>query len=334
MAKYTFFQFDPRPAGEATNVAAVEMAKGGVLGIEVTVPALTELCTLGNLDHHGVNAGKPAAIEQALTYPLPPVKIENASVLMVTLATVRADLDSVGAMAIMSLRNEWSYKDSYDRNRIWASIENPFVLLELYDRVKKVAAADTAALAAASEWRPGELPTRENPWPTAMAIDGRQDLAAIASAVADFRVPLEERVEAMKTWLLTGEEPAGYREKVEAERLDMIAALEDGSIDYAEASGVARVVSTHRAATTVGYSLAPVVVALNPEFRVGGGEPHAKFTVCQFKPGYIDLAAVFAELSKKEPGWGGTATIGGSPQGVSSELTIYQVVEVVRRHLI
>lgn len=81
-------------------------------------------------------------------------------------------------------------------------------------------------------------------------------------------------------------------------------------------------------------ALAPVVIALNPAFQFGNTDPVRKFTVCQFKPNYVNLPAVFAELSEKEPGWGGTPTIGGSPQGVSSALSIDEVAEVVRKHLL
>ena len=139
----------------------------------------------------------------------------------------------------------------------------------------------------------------------------------------------------MKTWLLTGEEPAGYRDKWVSERIALAKAIADGTIDAKSAidGKVARVISTHRAATSIGYCLAPVVVALNPKFQFQGSEPHAKFTICQFTAGYVDLKAALAELAGMEAGWGGSPTIGGSPQGVSSTLTINQVVEVVAKHL-
>ncbi len=96
---------------------------------------------------------------------------------------------------------------------------------------------------------------------------------------------------------------------------------------------IAVVDSTHRAATMVGYSLAPVVVARNPAFKLGGGDAHIKFTVCVFEPKFADIKSALSELAVLEAGWGGSPTIGGSPQGVSSMLTTEQVVEVVARHL-
>ncbi len=54
----------------------------------------------------------------------------------------------------------------------------------------------------------------------------------------------------------------------------MAEALASGQIQIEKVGEVAVVASAHRAATGVGYMLAPVVVALNPEFRVQGGKPH------------------------------------------------------------
>ncbi len=303
---YRYAIFDPRPTGKKTNERV--FAAGGVYGIEVTIPALAERC-IANLDpqHTGGDANR-AAIEEALTAELPP---EGA-----TLATVRVDLDSVGAMAVLTLRAKGE------------SLEPAM------DRIHLVAESDKFARGGWPGRRP--LPTRDNPWPEEQASAGSsRPLAAIAVAVSDFRVPIEERVALMERWLLTGEEPAKYREKVEKERAEMISALESGVIKVREAAGgkIAVVESIHRAATSVGYCIAPVVVALNPEFRFQGGESIRKFTVCQFEAGYVDLRAVFADLSELEPGWGGSPTIGGSPQGISSTLTTEQVVEVVERHL-
>src|SRR4051794_19352707 len=69
------------------------------LGIEVTVPVLAAGCALGNIDpQHTAGEDGRAAIEAALAWPLPaPGSI---------LATVRPDLDSVGAMVVLTMRAE------------------------------------------------------------------------------------------------------------------------------------------------------------------------------------------------------------------------------------
>jgi len=306
MYQYHFATLDPRniPASSEVND---KVFANPVYGIEVTVPALAKRCTF-NLDpqHTGSDTNR-AAIEDSLTIELP---AESS-----TLATVRADLDAVGSMAIFNLR---------------AKGEN---LESAMERIAMVATSDKFARGGYTGPKP--LPTRDNPWieETATAESSRE-LAAISAAVMDFKIPLADRVATMEKWLLTGEEPKQYRDSVEKERLDMITALETGQIKYKTRSNdrIAVVESTHRAATSVGYSLAPVVVALNPSFKQGP-EPYKKFTICQFTSGFADIKSALAELNKLENGWGGSPTIGGSPQGINSLLTIDEVVAVVEKNL-
>lgn len=304
---YQFTTLDPRNIPAATE-ANDKVFANPVYGIEVTVPALAKRCTF-NLDpqHTGGDANR-AAIEDALTAELP----SEGS----TLATVRADLDAIGTMAIFNLRTKGE------------SLESAM------DRINMVAIADKFARGGYSGPKP--LPTRSNPWDESSATaESSRPLAAIAAAIMDFKVPMADRVSTMERWLLTGDEPAQYRTQVEKERLDMITAMETGQIKYETRSDnrIAVVESTHRAATSVGYSLAPVVVALNPSFKQGPSEPYKKFTICAFEAKFADIKSALAELATLEAGWGGSPTIGGSPQGVSSVLTIDQVVEVVAKHL-
>lgn len=304
---YQFTTLDPRNIPAATE-ANDKVFANPVYGIEVTVPALAKRCTF-NLDpqHTGGDANR-AAIEDALTAELP----SEGS----TLATVRADLDAIGTMAIFNLRTKGE------------SLESAM------DRINMVAIADKFARGGYSGPKP--LPTRSNPWDESSATaESSRPLAAIAAAIMDFKVPMADRVSTMERWLLTGDEPAQYRTQVEKERLDMITAMETGQIKSETRSDnrIAVVESTHRAATSVGYSLAPVVVALNPSFKQGPSEPYKKFTICAFEAKFADIKSALAELATLEAGWGGSPTIGGSPQGVSSALTIDQVVEVVAKHL-
>ena len=111
--------------------------------------------------------------------------------------------------------------------------------------------------------------------------------------------------------------------------------LERGDITYrVEHSGkLSLVTSTNIAGTTVGYSMAPVTAVTNPAFSFQGNPPVVKHTVCQYKLGYVDLSAVMNELNDIEPGWGGSPTIIGSPQGMSSKITQEQLSEIIGRHL-
>lgn len=306
---YSYAIFDPRPIPAATEANDKVFATGSVVGIEVTVPALVAKC-VANIDpQHSGDNHELAAIEVAVTSELPPA----GSVL----ATVRADLDSLGAMAIFSLRSEG------------------FDLAPAMDRIGLIATSDKFARGG---WQGVKsLPTVEHLFDdTTASTETDTRLAPIASAISDFKIAVADRVESLKQWLITGEEPAGYREKFVTERQALAKAIADGTINAKSVADgkIAQVISTHRAATSIGYCLAPVVVALNPTFSFQGSPAHAKFTICQFTPGYVDLKAVLAELAVLEAGWGGSPTIGGSPQGVSSTLTIEQVVEVVAKHLL
>lgn len=330
---YKFAFLDPR----ASNDQIFSQAQG-VMGIEVTISSLADRCGLGNIDpQHGChreiydNGGfieaahssclvDETAIEFAVKMRKPPERGWVPTMFPPkesTLVTIRPDLDSVGSMAVINLRA----KD--------VSLEPAM------GRIALVAIADKFARGG---WPgPKALPTKNKPWDELIAsVESSRMLAVIAAAVADFKVPLADRVATMERWLLTGEEPAQYHDQVEGERLDMIAALESGAIKYGVCSGgkIAVVESVHRAATSVGYSLAPVVVAFNPSFKSGLGEPYRKFTVCVFEAKFADIKSALAELATLESGWGGSPTIGGSPQGTGSFLTTDQVVEVVARHLL
>lgn len=305
---YTYAIFDPRPILAATEANDKVFSAGQVVGIEVTVPALASRCATNIDPQHTEGNHELAAIEVAVTGEIPPA----GSVL----ATVRADLDSIGAMAIFSLRSEGAD------------------LTPATDRIGIIATSDKFARGG---WQGVKaLPTADHLYDDSTAsAETDTRLAPIASAVSDFKVPLTNRVESLKKWLITGEEPAGYREKFIAERQALAKAIADGTINAESVVNgkVAKVISTHRAATSIGYCLAPIVVALNPTFSFQGSPAHAKFTICQFTPGYVDLKSALTELAALEAGWGGSPTIGGSPQGVSSSLTIEQVIEVVARHL-
>jgi hypothetical protein len=307
---------DPRPI-EAAKVANEKIfASGPVLGIEVTVPALAARCQLGNIDPQHTGGNKDlAAIEVALTAELPPADA--------VLATVRADLDSVGAMAVLSMR-----------------AEGIIFTTDMDMAVYEIASYDKFAR---GDW-PGQqlLPSRENPWPEKFA-----HLAPEVLAVEDFKVPLNKRVHGIEKMIALADcscssASAEYHKRAKDERMAMIEALENGQIKVDLQDYLVVVESIHKAAINpVGYSFAPVVVALNPEFQPRADVPSVrKFTIAQYQAGYVDLKAVTAELNQLEPGtttdskWGGSPTIVGSPQGVSSALTVDQVVAVVEKYLI
>ncbi len=293
---YEVALLDPRP--NADNSKVFEDKK--VYGIEVTIPALAEQC-VSNLDpqHTGGDHTK-AAIEEALSCELPP---KDA-----VLVTVRPDLDSFGSMAVFNMR------------------QNDLVLNEdILDKVNRIAESDTFSKGSWSGEK--ELPTAENPWP-----EGVTELSPLAAMVADFKVAPKERVTTLQKWFEENEIPREYEERLKTERQDLIKAIENGDITVTVKDGIALVESTHRSGIDMGYRKAPVVIAMNPKFQMQGGEPYVKYTVAQYQGGYIDLPAALSDIQKLETGWGGSLTIIGSPQGVSSELSTDQLLEIIEKY--
>lgn len=285
-----------------------------VYGVEATRPDTIARAELGNLDpqHMDKSVGR-AAVDAALELEQDRIPPEEA-----VLVTDRPDLDSVATMAVLDARSRGEE----------GIFENP----DVAGRIRQIAESDRFSR---GQW-PGqrELPSRENSWPE----NTTRPLAAIGSKVADFNAPMDEKVAAARAWLLTGEEPEGYRQQAEAERMDIVEALENGDITIEEREGIAMVTSVHRAGTTLGYYRAPIVVARNPEFRFQGGEPHTKVTIAQYEAGYVDIPGVLEELNTLDSAvdenrrWGGSTAIGGSPQGISTGLSSELIAEVVNRH--
>lgn len=340
---YKFSTLDPRGTkqADAHNASVTQNSIGmqiPVLGIEVTIPQLAELCTLGNLDHHNTSASDLCAIELAMDWT--PLPIDGVT----TLVTVRPDPDAIGAMAILSLRRRVVEEigDRLEDRRL----HERGILAPVYDdptgpdgkaireRVNKIAKDDKAAR---GPW-PGPQPL-EARWPalpagsiilTTLNGDEAPEMAALGAMCSDHKATLEDRVWMMMTWLRQGTIPDTYISRAAAERQEMVQAIASGQIKATTFGGVAVVHSTHRAATEVGYRLAPVVLAVNRAFRFQGGEPHLKYTICQYREGHVDLRAVLAELQAREPGWGGTGSIIGSPQGISSMLSVEEILGDIR----
>lgn len=313
----TFYQYevlDPRSVPEAEKSNNSIFSKGRVIGIEVTIPSLSARC-LRNLDpQHGKNGDAlSSAVEQAITFELP----EKND----TIVTLKPDIDSVGAMAILEMR-----------------LRNQQITIEMLNRISFIANADRASSA---PW-PGrrELPNRNNPWPETFFSDPRT-VSILSAAVSDFKIPLSNRVRIMYDYIVEGKLPSQYLLQVDGARNKLLDAIEEGDlkISISMSNKISMVVSTHRDALTLGYSLAPIVVALNPEFTPNPKvEPYRKYTVAQYKIGYVNLIDALQELNQTDPAvtpqfqWGGSLGIIGSPQGVSSQLSPIQVAEIIGKY--
>lgn len=287
---FNFVLLNTRPGAENPRVD---------FGVEITIPKFLPEGAM-NLDHHGPNDGvdTPSAIEQAMTCPLP----ESGAVV----ATIRADADSIGAMAVLANRGA----DRRCDERLVAAI----------------AAVDKHG-------------------PLAVGFEDLRPLTvAIARKAATAKIPLQERV-AWVADLLAGDSASHSEEIAELNRAreeEFAQALQCSAVELVASGKVAVVESTHRYATEIGYQQgAPIVVAYNPRMLVDFRDPakgnYRKFTICrynEFVP--VDLAEIKDELNALETArcddgltWGGQPNIIGSPQGRSSELTKEEVVGIV-----
>jgi hypothetical protein len=265
-----------------------------VFGIEVTVPALASRCRF-NVDHHDTidTAETPSACEQVLARRGRYWLCEGEGVIV----TVRPDADSVTAMAVMLNR---SNDRPVDEKLIHA--------VGRFDRFGP--------------------------------SGGKPDIRVSATArkACDFKLTLEERVRWVADLLAGVDKTDEVAALVAAHDSELAAARSASELTLHADGRIACVVSTHRFATTLGYESASVVVAMNPVMVVDPKDAskgtYRKFTVCRYDSHVkCDLPAALVEIQKFEAGWGGRGDIFGSPQGVSSVLSLEQVIEVVSRHL-
>ena len=307
-----FLSLNPKDiTGEIEALKKVKMQGYYLLGFEVTIADLSAFMDLSIDPQHAGQDLKTACIDETLSRAKAGRLLPGHS--KVAVATVRPDLDSVGSMAIavMALTVRGLNLGDY------APFEWPS------DRVRQISEADK--FSSASEWKPTELFTQGNNAP---------EIAPVAMLASDWKVPLKDRVMSVIRWLERGESPTAYVQQANEARKEIRDAVDSGKTTVSVESGIAIVHSTLRAAPSIGYSKSPVVIAINEAFTFGDGPAHRKVTICQYALGYCDLKAVFAELNEScGGGWGGSPSIGGSPQGLHCDTPVDELKAVVKRHL-
>ena len=249
---------------------------------------------LVNLDHHGAN--DTVETPSACEQALM-LQIDFDKIEAVTLATVRPDADSVTAMAVIANRND---DRPIDRDLV--------VAVGQFDRIG----------------------------PSAGKPEAR--VTAIVSKACDFKISLVDRVRWVADLLAGVDKTSEIAALTAVHEAELEVARKASELLLYANGRIAVVLSTHRFATNLGYESAPVVVAMNPEMPVDPKDvskgTYRKYTVCRYDSHVkCDLPGALKELQALEAGWGGRGDIFGSPQGISSNLTVEQVIEVVSRHL-
>ena len=304
---YTYGLLDPRAGADDENLSLLGAT---TLGIEVTVPELAYRCGLGNIDPQhgggtGVGATGAAAIEACLTVTPPPAGS--------TLVTVRPDLDAFGAMALLALRRAGHEPRPDMRARI--------------DRIARADRFDHGP------W-PGPQPLPRTAGDFTATMHQDTALVAVTGAMFDRELSARERVGLAADWMVTGAEPPRYRERWTAHAQAVIDGLANGAVAVESVAGgcIATVTSRLPGSLRLGYCLAPVVVAHDPGNPDSEPPAPRRVVIAQYAPGHVDLAKVREALVRLEPGWGGSNTILGSPQGRACGLDLTPIVDMILRN--
>jgi len=302
----SFYQhglLDPRPT-EAAERANAALLGAKTLGIEVTEARLTARCGLGNIDpQHSPDGGAIAAVEAALGWPLP-----SAGAVLVT---IRPDADAYGAMAVLGLRADGIGPDMPARTRI--------ALIAREDRFDR------------GGW-PGPRALPESAAEIDEVGPGEQNLGALSQNLSDPMLVPEAAVAATRRWLTSGDLPIGWRDRAAGAPAALFDAFRDGRVRLTapDPGRIALVDGSVPGALRLGYRLAPVVIALDERKRGTPPMPCRRLIVAQWRAEHVDLVRAAAMLATEEPGWGGSPTIIGSPQGEPCRTPTARVLAVLR----
>lgn len=272
-----------------------------IIGLEMTVPALAELCDK-NIDpqHADGKADKCCAklISKEAKDLLSDYCDKN-----VVFVTNRVDVDSVAAYVLA------------DR----------FLQGEKIEYTPTIAAINAHDAFQGAKWSGAK--------PIEQAFNPESKTGALAASIQVFKVT-EENISDVREFIDTGKVRDAVMDKFKSDQQKIIDKVKSGEIKTEVVDGIAYVESTDRAATNVGYSLAPIVVAINPMMKLGPqGVPFRKVSICQHEAGYVDLIAVKTALAQKEQNWGGSPTFIGSPQGQDCTIKSETILEIVKTNL-
>ena len=275
-----------------------------VIGLEMTIPELAELCSR-NIDpqHTDKRGEQSCAKEIAEKAPELLGWFKSKDLDKIIFVTNRVDVDSVAAFVLA---------DRYLKGEKIAMNEN----------IEAINAHDTAA---GKPWS-GPVPIEE-------AFDPNSKTGALAASIQVFNVT-EDNIADVKGFIDSGEVRDSIMDSFRKSQQTIIGKVESGEIKTEVVGGIAYVMSSDRAATNVGYSLAPVVVAENPVMRASDGHTYRKISICQHSEGgYVDLRAVGAELAAREEGWGGNPSFIGSPQNQDCTISMSDIKKTVFANL-
>lgn len=296
-------KFSIIPAYSINDEVLASIDAKNTLGIEVTIPKLANKCGLGNIDHHrkGDDSDTPSACEQALTWDYVDSHVIG----------VLADADTLTAMAVLWSRvfNVEAAACHYSQNGYYPDKTGYELDKEL---VYKIGLID-----------------RKGP---ASCLKELEDLRVqyIRAIAAQKNIPLNDQVYNIMLVICGKELTEKDLKLIEAEDLKLIEAEKASKVT--KINDFVIVESSHFMATQVGYKYGDILICINKDFPkdfkdISKGT-YRKITICK-RDEYVPYNINFSKLNSLENGWGGRPTIGGSPQGIDSILTINQILECI-----
>ncbi len=253
--------------GEIAKLKDLKEKGYTIIGLEMTVPALAEICDK-NIDPQHTEGKADECCAKTIA--------KNAEDLLsdyrgkdVMFVTNRVDVDSVAAYVLA------------DR----------FLQGEKVDYTPTIAAINAHDAFQGAKW--------SGPKPIEQAFDPESKTGALAASIQVFKVT-PENIADVRGFIDSGEVRDAVMAKFRGDQQAIIDKVKSGEIKTEVVGGVAYVESTDRAATNVGYSMAPVVVAVNPTMPAKGGYTYRKLSICQHEGGYFDISSVSIALNKIE----------------------------------
>jgi len=292
---------------EIKNLKSLQENNFFIIGIEVTDNEIA------NLMHYSIDPqhsfSKITSLEYVFNY-INDLKDILVSFNKIFLCTVKTDIDSIGAMSVLSMALN---------NKL--TINNDIVL-----RLKAIAQSD----------RHGRLNWRERE--DFLQIDKYNTYGlpiGLLYMTSNRKLRTYQKVKKMTQFLKNGwfNDIEIFNNIVQKNIND---SSRNTSLDIIVTKKLCLVQSSYRGAISYGYKYCPVVIAINDTYLFGKNNNifGKKVTIGQYSESYVDLVSLNIELNKLEEGWGGSEVIIGSPLDHPSKLDNNTIIEKTKKFLI
>jgi len=279
-----------------------------IIGIEVTDKEIKNYCTISIDPQHSFNSKGITAIEYVFNNQIEILKkLKSHDKIFMT--TIRTDIDSIGAMSVLTmlLLNDFE-------------LDGDIIL-----RLKAIARSDRHGR---ENWK---QPKDDHFYFKNYNIYGLP--SGLACMTSDYKIKIQNKIKWMIEYLKIGSFPklkkyndiANKNSKRSSKGLKL-KIIVNKKLCFVE--------STHRSGITHGYKKTPCVIAKNDKFIFGKGNTRKvgkKVTIAQYENNkFIDLNKLADNLNKKEQGWGGSKSIIGSPQDRPSQLDDETIINLTK----